>query len=67
VKSKGIVNAGIFDQAFALSWVQSYISSFGGDPSRVTISGESAGGGSVMYHAMAAKGQLGTVLFKNVS
>ncbi|OIW26744.1 alpha/beta-hydrolase [Coniochaeta ligniaria NRRL 30616] len=64
VKSTGVVNAGILDQAFALSWVQSYISFFGGDPSRVTISGESAGGGSVMYHAMAGRGTLGTLLFK---
>lgn len=37
----GIANAGIYDQHFALQWVQSYISLFGGDPSRVTISGES--------------------------
>lgn len=67
VKSSGEVNAGILDQAFALSWVQSHISSFGGDPSRVTISGESSGAGSVMYHAMARNGTLGTQLFKNVS
>jgi len=36
------------DQHFSLQWVQSYISRFGGDPTRVTISGESAGAGSVM-------------------
>ena len=61
----GSVNAGILDQTFALKWVQEYISSFGGDPRSVTISGESAGGGSVMLQAMAYGGTLGTSLFKN--
>ncbi|KAF2471200.1 alpha/beta-hydrolase [Lindgomyces ingoldianus] len=65
VKAKGVVNAGLLDQAFALAWVQSYISKFGGDPKKVTISGESAGGGSVMYHAMAKGGTLGTTLWQN--
>lgn len=40
----GAVNAGILDQTFALQWVQNYIGLFGGNASRVTIAGESAGG-----------------------
>ncbi|GAB1319872.1 Carboxylic ester hydrolase [Madurella fahalii] len=63
VKQKGVVNAGILDQALALAWVKLFICQFGGNPSRVTISGESAGGGSVMYHGLAVNGLLGSLLF----
>ncbi|OAL49201.1 alpha/beta-hydrolase [Pyrenochaeta sp. DS3sAY3a] len=61
----GVVNAGLLDQHLALQWVQSYIELFGGDPTRVTISGSSAGGGSVMLHNIAYGGTLGESLFKN--
>lgn len=67
VKKNGDLNAGLLDQRFSLEWIQRHIGKFGGDESRVTIHGVSAGGGSVMLHSMANGGSDGDKLFDHVS
>jgi acetylcholinesterase len=57
VEAAGTQNLGLRDQRLAMQWVNKHISSFGGDPSKVTIWGESAGAYSVGDHIVAYDGE----------
>lgn len=54
-------NLGLKDQTMALHWVQRNIHHFGGDKTRVTIFGESAGAASVHYQMLTPESE-GAVL-----
>ncbi|KXG51824.1 Carboxylesterase, type B [Penicillium griseofulvum] len=60
---------GIRDQIMALEWVQKHISALGGDPSHVTVFGQSSGGQSVvaLLSSTAAKGLFSAALVQSAN
>ena len=55
-------NQGLVDQYVALKWIHNNIQYFGGDNSRITLMGESAGSVSVSLHLLS---RLSENLFRN--
>ena len=47
------LNIGLWDQRMALKFIYDYATTIGGDPNRITVSGESAGGISTSIHALS--------------
>lgn len=54
LRENPVSNQGLNDQRIALQWIQSTIHRFGGDASRITVAGESAGAASVLCHLKGA-------------
>lgn len=61
------VNFGLHDQKLALIWIKHHIGGFGGDPTRLTIMGQSAGATSCHLHLLEAESGTKRPLFRKAA
>jgi carboxylesterase type B len=66
VENEGVPNAGFWDQRAVLEWIQKYIHLVGGDKTKVTAMGISAGAGSIQHHLIAEGGTLDPLFSKAI-
>lgn len=64
MRNDAVRNAGLYDQLEALKWVHNHIEAFGGDKTRITLFGESAGAVGVAQMMMADHGRAAKGLFR---
>lgn len=57
LKAERSNNAGLRDQRLAMEWVRDNIAQFGGDPSKITVFGQSSGGLAVGMHILSFGGK----------
>jgi len=63
----GTTNCGLRDAIAALEWVRDNVAAFGADPGRITVFGESAGGGMVLHLCASplARGLFGAAIVQS--
>ncbi|KAF7373914.1 Carboxylic ester hydrolase [Mycena sanguinolenta] len=61
VSDAGLTNLGLRDQIFALQWAKKHVSSFGGDPERIVVGGQSAGSISTALLLLSNKKNSGSL------
>ncbi|KAH8702914.1 Alpha/Beta hydrolase protein [Phaeosphaeriaceae sp. PMI808] len=67
MEEENLLNLGVRDQRTALEFLHQHVESFGGDPKKITLSGQSAGGHSVGIHLFHNYGtDTGNPLFQQV-
>ncbi|KAI0824855.1 carboxylesterase [Trametes gibbosa] len=63
---EGVGNYGLRDQRRAMEWVHRYIEAFGGDPTNVTLFGESTGAGDILCHLHSAANEVAPLFHRAI-